>query len=487
MLTRITAVLLTSVVISALTGVFVAPAARAVETGSVDAAVVPRSSESSLASTTPVSVTSASVTSASASLARSPTLRLAAGPGMSVPEPALAVDSSLLPKLGRMALLSQLSLLTATTIADFVHDNSAAVSSLLADPPTARAVTGWWGTLSESARTSLSEGAPQIVGNLDGIPTGVRDDANRVYLDSTVASVRAGLDGLGRAEKADAEKRLNMLVEIQESLVPAEDEPARSLLSVDTAWPGRAAVVVGDLETADYVSFMVPGMFFTVDGQMVDWTVISQDLYDEQLGWVRTLGATDPELKDASVATVSWIGYQTPGVLDIASLDLAKEGARFLSAAVAGVQQTRAGDEPYLSLITHSYGSTATMIALADGSIDVDALVIIGSPGSAAQSVDDLGMSADTVFVGEAAWDPVVDTAFFGSDPGSSSFGASELSVDGGTDPVTGRELTPATGHLGYFDAGTEAMRNMALVGLGRGDLVTGSSTPSPGKLLAGR
>ena len=48
--------------------------------------------------------------------------------------------------------------------------------------------------------------------------------------------------------------------------------------------------MVGDLQTADFVSFMVPGMFFTVDGQMVDWTVISQDLYKEQVDWIHTLG-----------------------------------------------------------------------------------------------------------------------------------------------------------------------------------------------------
>ena len=171
--------------------------------------------------------------------------------------------------------------------------------------------------------------------------------------------------------------------------------------------------------------------------------------------------------------------------MDITSLDLAKEGAKFISSSVSGVQATRSGNQPYVTLATHSYGSTATLIALEDGAVDADALVIIGSPGSSAQSVDDLGMPSDKVFVGEAAWDPVVNSAFFGSDPGSESFGAKHMSVDGGTDPETGNELAASSGHLGYFDAGTEAMRNMALVGLDRGDLVTDDSEQA-GSILAG-
>jgi pimeloyl-ACP methyl ester carboxylesterase len=223
---------------------------------------------------------------------------------------------------------------------------------------------------------------------------------------------------------------------------------------------------------------MVPGMFFTVDNQMVDWTVITQDLYDEQLGWVNRLGRSDAALRGADIAAVAWIGYQTPGIMEIASLDLAREGAASISSSVHGLQATRTGDEPQVSLMTHSYGSTATLMALQEGAMDVDSLVIIGSPGAAAQSVDDIGMPASRVFVGEAAWDPVVNSAFFGSDPGAASFGATAMQVSGTTDPVTGRKLTGASGHLGYFDAGTEAMRNMALVGLDRGDLVTGSGHP---------
>jgi hypothetical protein len=395
-----------------------------------------------------------------------------------------AVDASSLPDLGGRALLDQISMLPVGEVEAHVRGNPLAISKLLLHPPTAKSVYRWWALTSDELRQSLVDVAPELVGNLDGLPMALRDDANRDFLRRSIVEVEASLPALGRATKADAERRLHMLKEIEEALITTSGQPERSLLSVDTAWPGRAAVVVGDLETADYVSYMVPGMFFTVDGQMVDWTVIAQDLYDEKMRWVEKLGRDDPSLRGASVATVSWIGYQTPGIMEIASLDLAEDGAKFLSSSVDGVQTTRT-DNPYITLSTHSYGSTATLMAIADGAVKVDALVMIGSPGSAAQSVSDLRMPSDRVFVGEAAWDPVVHSAFFGSDPGSDSFGAQHMSVDGGVDPETGAELSAAIGHLGYFDAGTEAMRNMALVGLNRGDLVTGAPKPEE-SLFAG-
>lgn len=398
---------------------------------------------------------------------------------------ARSVEASLLPRLGGRALLDQLSLLPSDALERFVAEYPQAIDRVLSDPPSADAVADWWSLLGSESRLSLRTTAPELVGNLDGIVPAVRDAANRSFLRRSIDSARADLADLGRGERADAEQRLVMLEEIQESLVTTSGQPPRTLLSVDTAWPGRAAVVVGDLATADYVSYMVPGMFFTVTGQIVDWTIISQDLYDEQAQWVDRLGRTDPALAGDSIAVVSWIGYQTPGITDVVSLDLAEDGAKYISNAVEGVHETRTDTAPHVTLVTHSYGSTATLMALESGGLAVDSLVIIGSPGGSAQSVNDLGMPSDEVFVGEAAWDPVVDTAFFGNDPGSPEFGASSMSVEGGVDPVDGTTLAAASGHLGYFDAGTEAMRNMALVGLDRGDLVTDDAELPPERQLA--
>lgn len=392
------------------------------------------------------------------------------------------VDPAMLPKLSGTTLLQQLVLQPGSDIAAFVSKNPKSVKALLAAPPRAVAVAGMWARMDPSEQSRLMGAAPELVGNLEGIPYSVRDAANRLYLKQQIALTRAriAVGAGGRAQNGQAQHHLEVLRQVQRALVTGKGQPVHQLLSLDPRGEVRAAVVVGDLDTADYVSYMVPGMFFTVQGQMYDWTVIAQDLYTQQVGWVSRLGKTDAAMRGKTVATVAWIGYTTPDVLDIASLDQADEGAQLLGQTIDGVQAARTGHEPYVTLITHSYGSTAAMIELAKGGVEVDALAIVGSPGSAAQTAKALDVKQHNVYVGEAAWDPVVNTAFYGSDPGASSFGARDMSVAGGIDPITHKLLGAAVGHLGYFDPGSEAMRNFALIGLGRGDLVTMAATHAP-------
>lgn len=455
MQSRLAAIVLTSALSLGLVGAVVVPASAATDT--VDAA----------ARASPSQSLTARVATARPATAQVTTARVSITAASSVTAPTLA-------RLTGMPLLGQLALLPAVEIAEFTAAHPEVVTSLLAAPPAASAVSGWWALLPPDARDSLAAGTPQLVGNLDGLPIADRDTANRAYLDREITAIEERLPGMGRGAQTYALNQLHMLQQIEKALTD-DDGVERQLLTVDTAWPGRGAVVVGDLQTADYVSYFVPGMFFTVDQQMFDWTVISRDLHDEQTAWIDRISATDPALMGATAATVAWIGYETPGLTSIASLDLAKQGETYLSSAVDGLRAARAGDEPYISLLAHSYGSTTAMMALAADRMRVDALVLIGSPGSAAQSVDELtGVPAERVWVGEAAGDPVANSAFYGSDPGADSYGAERMSVSGGVDPVTGVELTAASGHLGYFDAGTEAMRNMALISIGQDDFVRG-------------
>ncbi|MHB1173321.1 MAG: alpha/beta hydrolase [Lacisediminihabitans sp.] len=406
--------------------------------------------------------------------------------GRAVPGAAGRLDASLLPELTGSALLDQLALLPRQDLARFVADNPKSLQQLLVNPPTARDVTFWWTGMARASKQSLLASAPALVGNLDGVPFGARDTANRAYLRASIADLKKSMKaGIGRGQLVTARARLHMLEQVQDTIVSKRSGPPRQLLTFDPAGYGRAAVVVGDLATADYVSYLVPGMFFTVDSAMFDWAVIAKDLYNEQLRWVNVLGKSDPSMAGKSVATVAWIGYQTPGLTEIGSLALADEGANLIGHAVEGVQSVRSGHEPFVTIIGHSYGSTAAMIELAKGGITVDALVLVGSPGSAAQSASELSVRNDNVYVGEAAWDPVVNTAFFGSDPGAPSFGARKMSVAGGVDVITHKTLAPAIGHLGYFGVGTEAMRNFALIGLNEGSLVMNGSTMDASRTLA--
>lgn len=363
-------------------------------------------------------------------------------------------------------LLDQLAFIPVADIEEFVGDNPAAMSDLLANPPAAQDVSLWWSALSTESRAALTAADPSLIGNLDGLPFETRDAANRVLLASTLAELRAAsATDSGRAMVEDATRRIQMLEAIESALTPSGSVP-HTLLSLDVTGQGRAAVVVGDLLTADYVSYLVPGMFFTIEGQIADWTTIAAQLNTDERAWLDRLG--DP----GTVATVAWIGYHTPNLTNVGSIDQAREGSLALAGAIEGLQSQRAGDEPTVTIVAHSYGATAALLALTETGVQVDALAMLGSPGSPAQSAAALHVKNGNVWVGEAAWDPVPNSSFFGSDPGAASYGAHLMSVDGGVDAVTGAKLSASVGHLGYFGADSEAMRNLALISIGRADLV---------------
>ena len=366
-------------------------------------------------------------------------------------------------------LLQQLALIPSGSIGEFVRSNPDVVTTLLASPPAATDVSLWWGTMGLASRNALREVAPQLVGNLDGVPYAIRDLANRTALESTMAQLQSTIDtASGRTVVDNARRQLSMLQSIADALSDGP-ESHRTLMSLDVAGQGRAAIVLGDLRTADYVTYMVPGMFFTIEGQMVYWSDAAQRMGEEQRAWLAHYGDTT-----STVATIAWIGYHTPNLTNVGSMENALEGRDSLAQAVQGLQALRLGDEPYVSIIGHSYGSTAALMALTDYDFEIDALAVVGSPGSAAQSVDELHVKNGNVYVGEAEWDPVPTSAFFGSEPGAADYGATVFGTAGGLDPITGKELLRSFGHIEYFSPDTESLRNLALITIGHGaDIIT--------------
>jgi hypothetical protein len=394
--------------------------------------------------------------------------------GLPTLSPDVAVTPDELSRLAGLDLLQMLGQTDAVTLQRLVTEHPEAVEAVLDSPPPAPLVAQWWAGVAPPHRHGLISAAPRLMGNLEGVPYSIRDTANREYLARTIDAFESEVQGTGgRTAQTVATTQLAMLRQIGLALGDPTSIPARSLVAVDETWPGRAVVALGDLDEADYVSYLVPGMFFTVQGQIVDWTEIALDVHRDKASIVRS-AAIQASGAQPSFATVAWMGYETPDLFTVGTLDRAREGSKQLDATVAGLRAVRAAHEPHVSLITHSYGSTAASLSLARGTLDIDAIAIAGSPGVGVDSVADFGLAPGSVFVAEAAWDPVVDTAFHGVDPGGSDFGAVMMGVGGGVDDVTGETLTEATGHLGYFARGSESMRNFALIGLGLGDLVTG-------------
>ncbi|RII97657.1 MULTISPECIES: alpha/beta hydrolase [Clavibacter] len=367
-----------------------------------------------------------------------------------------------------VALLGALPALDVPELRRLARAVPATIRELIRRPPSVSGVAAWWSGLAQAERLDLAEGIPELVGNLEGIPVIERDAANRRLLDQRDRELHARATTTpGRGAQQELGRDMDMLAEVRRALEPAAGGPARSLLTLDTTWPGRAGVVLGDLDTAAYVSIVVPGMFYSVSDRLVDWTDVAARLQQQQT----TLIGAGADEGGSGVATIAWIGYRTPDLLGIGSLDLADEGAQYLEDAIQGIQGLRRDDPPYLAVIAHSYGSTAALLALSSGRASVDALAMVGSPGGAVRDAAELDVPVGRVFVGEAPWDPVVGSSYFGSDPGSASFGAEHFGV-AGTGAASGvsadGSLAGVVGHNSYFDRGTESFRNLALIGIDR-------------------
>ena len=396
------------------------------------------------------------------------------------------VPLSTLAELNGTPLLTQLGLVPARTLDAYLTAHPETVAGLLAAPPAAADVSVWWASLTPKAQGALRAASSELVGNLDGIPASARDEANQLWLGDSITSLESVVESnVARSVQSDSTKTIHMLTEVKTALGTADSVPQRGLLTVDDEGSGRAAIVLGDLDTADFVTYLVPGMFFTVDGQIGDWTDDAARIYDEQVSWLNLLSESDSDYSAKTVAVVAWMGYETPDLTSIATLDLAEKGADALASAIDGLKADRSADTPYISIVAHSYGSTTALISLAKYTLDIDALTVIGSPGSAVTSVDELSVRDGNVFVGEAAWDPVPNTAYFGRDPGAAGFGAKHMNVGGGLDLITNEILGASVGHNGYFAAGSESVRNLALIGIGQGQLVTDGSAEDRDRTLA--
>jgi hypothetical protein len=370
------------------------------------------------------------------------------------------------------SVFGRIASISASTLPAYLAGHRVELDRLVSDPPAASDVSRVWSLLDGKQQAVLLETAPNLVGNLEGVPYSVRGQANALDLKRTIAAAKSDLTAeRGKTERLALQRQLTTLGNVETALA-AKDGVKRTLVSLDTSDDAKAAIVVGDLGTAKYVSVLVPGMYMSVGEQIEAWAEVAQDLHDQESGFLKRLLGPRGGGSAPGVAVVAWIGYQTPVLTNIGGLALAEQGADSLERTLEGISSLRAADPPYLSVFAHSYGSTAALLALERGTVEVDALALMGSPGSDAQSVTDLSVRGGNVYVGEAPMDPIVNSAFFGSDPGSPSYGAKRMDVSGAVDPLTHRTLAGSSGHNEYFTAGTECIRNLAMIGIDQGRLV---------------
>jgi hypothetical protein len=360
---------------------------------------------------------------------------------------------------------------------------------------------GWWDSLSEAERKQIIAQHPDWVGNLDGVPGSARDEANRNRLDDERArlearkrELQADLDDNwfgGTFTNADAEldqvnAKLDSLNKIEETLGKGD----RQLLLLNMGNErAEAAIANGNIDTADHVAVFTPGLTSTVNGSMGGYDDAMYNLKHRSEEELQRYG------DGGSVATVTWIGYQAPqmgvgGILfdDNTVLDdhSAQEGAKKLAPFLNGIDASRAND-PHMTALGHSYGSTTTGLALQQNT-GVDNAVFYGSPGLGTDDINKINVPTGNSFYVEAKNDAVGDFAYFGMDP-SHMDGMGHASAKETTLP-DGRHLTESTGHSAYMVDKSTSQYNMSVIvggmqnrvvhddGKGAGDIFT---WPIPG------
>lgn len=377
--------------------------------------------------------------------------------------------------LGALGSAPRTAVAGSAAAADDTGETAAGLAAALAPRLDARGTAAWWAALPPDRRALLVDVVPGVVGNLEGVPYADRDDANERQLTRVLGATGARL-GTDRERDDDAD-RLAMLQQVVRAVQDRSSGWAdRSLVAFDPVLPGRAAVSVGDLDAADDVTVLVPGMLFTVTGQLVDWSETAGHVQQEEATWAQRLDPGDGP--GDGTAVVAWMGYRTPDLTNFSTLDLARTGAGQLEDALLGLDAARADAPARVTVVAHSYGSTTSTLALSSGRVTVDSLVVLGSPGSVVGRAAELAVRGRDVYAAAGSFDPVAGSAFFGADPAVAAFGGVVLHTGGAVDPVTRVRLGAALGHNDYLLPGTETVRDIALVALGRGDLVGRPSTP---------
>ncbi|RJS45368.1 alpha/beta hydrolase [Nocardioides cavernaquae] len=329
----------------------------------------------------------------------------------------------------------------------------------------------WWNELSDAEKAAVLKFHPEWVGNLDGVPGSVRDQANRALLPQYRDELEQQLaDARARGDDDQAEiiqNKLDGLDSVEEVLALGD----RQLLTLDISGEEqlKAAVAIGNVDTADHIAVFTPGLTTTVEDSLKG--------YDKDMLELRATmdGELDLAGRDESTAVVSWLGYEAPqlntDVLDpgfdgssasVANDDLARAGGDDLAGFYNGLDAMRR-DDAHITALGHSYGSTTLGFALQQGT-GVDDAVFFGSPGLGTDNLADLGLSEGHAFNMEASSDEVGDAGQFGADPDNIP-GIDRLSTS--SSEVDGVELSESEWHSEYLMDQSTPQHNMAVVAVG--------------------
>ena len=350
-------------------------------------------------------------------------------------------------------------------------------------------VNDWWTSLTDAQRQNIINKHPAWIGNRAGIPSTVRDKANRKWLEIMVKDIDREVEDFDSSkktkkftQKGEGEYRVQteeykQLLARQKELhalsdMLKNDAGSHSLLVLDnTGKHLRAAIGTGDIDGADNVIVNTPGMDTGVTEEIAD-------TYDEDKKQARkpseirpgsAVNNTDSIVKEAaktggSVAGVTWLGYDAPtgaetaeGTNSVFSDKAAKDAAKDLASFYDGIQETHHGD-PHLVAAGHSYGSLATGYALRQSTAPDD-FSIMGSPGPSSVDASDFHTLPDHTFAAANNWDPVAASGYYGGNPTTnpnSDFTALDTDANG--------PYKYTSGHSNYTDKDSTSLHNQGQI-----------------------
>ncbi|MFE4796500.1 alpha/beta hydrolase [Streptomyces sp. NPDC056708] len=352
----------------------------------------------------------------------------------------------------------------------------------------------WWNGLTPEEQAAWLSLRPDTVGALDGLPSTVRDEANRVVLDEKRGELKIELDSIPKPpanewtwitagmypskvhtdewmewhnKYGDRYEQLNKSLKgmhsIQERFDKTGEEglPEAYLLGFSAEGNGRAIVANGNPDTADHQAVYVPGTTSNLGG-------IGGDI--ERM--VNVWRVADASPGDKSISTITWLGYDAPQniVKDSPFSHYANDGAPAFNRFMDGLDASHTGDsDPHRTAIGHSYGTTLIGSAARQGDLNADDVILAGSPGVQVPKAEQLDVPTGHVWNQEADGDPVPDIGRYGHGgtdwdgpwtiPSDERFGANQMTTD-------------TEGHSDYWKEKTDSLWNQGQVVAGHGDKV---------------
>lgn len=344
-------------------------------------------------------------------------------------------------------------------------------------------VNDWWTSLTKAQQENIIHKHPAWIGNLDGIPSNDRYQANLIWLPIMQAEIdksvkdykpkytRDGINTPGYKEMLQRQKDIHALSAMflddkgKPKSLDDKGKPSpvngRTLLVLDNSGDHfRAAVASGDVDNAAHVVVFTPGMDSTVDnglaksnGDPAKYVNGTENIMTESgLGW-----STDNNQGQETVAGVTWLGYDAPHADKVLSSGEAKEGGKKLASFYEGLQATHHGD-PHLLADGHSYGSLVAGYALRQSTAPDD-FSIMGSPGPSSVDASDFHMLPDHTFAAANNWDPVAASGYYGGNPTTnpnSDFAALDTDANG--------PYKYSSEHSHYTDKGSTSLHSQGQI-----------------------